>query len=116
MCIYLIKVQYSAGSWARMIARQDDRAAAMSCLLESLGGSLEAVYWDVESTAAYALADLPDAVTLAAVVTAMSKTGAFTAVEVREPLTQEQLSDALVLAADASTVYKVPGYAAMNTG
>src|SRR5215469_2060464 len=111
---YLIKAQYSAGSWARMIARQDDRAAAMSSLLESRGGSLEANYWDVESTAAYTLADLPDAITLAAIVTCMAKTGAFTAVEVHELLTQEQLSDALVLAVDASAVYKVPGYAAMG--
>jgi uncharacterized protein with GYD domain len=111
---YLIKVNYSAGSWARMIARPDDREAAMSCLLDSLGGSLEAIYWDVESTAAYALADLPDAVTLAAIVTTMAKTGAFTAVEVHEMLTQQQLSDALVLAGDASAVYKAPGYAAVG--
>jgi len=111
---FLIKARYSSGSWARMISRHDDRAAAVNSLMESYGGSLDAIYWDVESAAAYALAELPDSVTAAAVVTAMTRTGAFTGVEVHELLTQSQLRDALVLAGDASRVYKVPGYAAMS--
>jgi hypothetical protein len=42
---------------------------------------------------------------MAAVVTAITGTGAFTGVEAHELLTHSQLSDALVLAGDASRVY-----------
>lgn len=111
---FLIKGKSSNGSWACMVSRQDDRAAAVNSLMESFGGSLDAIYWDVESAAAYALVELPDAVTAAAVVTAIAKTGPFAGIEVHELLTQSQLSDALVLAGDASRVYKAPGYAAVS--
>jgi hypothetical protein len=78
--------------------------------MESFAGSLETVYWDVESAAAYALADLPDSVTAKAVLTAMTKTGAFVSLYAHELLTEEQLSEVLVLAGDDANIYKVPGY------
>jgi uncharacterized protein with GYD domain len=114
MTKFLIKGKYSSGSWARMISRHDDRTAAARSLMESLGGELDQLYWDVQSAAAYALADLPDAVTSEAIITALDATGAFRNVEAHELLTQSQLNDALALAADASRVYSVPGHSAVG--
>ena len=111
MGTFLFIVSYTNGSWARMIRRHDDRTAALTSLLETYGGSLERVAWDVESLTAYAVAGLHDAVTAAAVRTAVAQTGAFSSVEVHELLSQEQLSDVLVMARDGSNVYKAPGYA-----
>jgi hypothetical protein len=44
----------------------------------------------------------------------MATTGSFTAVEVHELLTQEQLRDVLTLARDVAQVYNAPGSAAID--
>lgn len=115
MSKFLIEGKYSSGSWARMIGRHDDRTQAARSLMQSLGGELDQLYWDAGSAAAYALADLPDSVTTEAIITALDGTGAFRSVEAHQLLTQEQLRDALTLAADASNVYRVPGRSAVGT-
>jgi uncharacterized protein with GYD domain len=114
MSRFMIKFTYSNASWARMISVADDRTSAARVLFESLGGSLERIDWDVENCAAYTVAELPDSVTAAAVLTATARTGAFIGVEAHELLTQEQLHDALMLARDAARVYEPPGSAAVE--
>ena len=56
-----------------------------------------------------AIADFPDSVAASAVQTAIIKTGAFKSVDTHELLTQQQLSERLVLARDATEVYEAPG-------
>jgi uncharacterized protein with GYD domain len=114
MSKFLIQGKYAGGSWARMIKVTDDRTGAARSLVESLGGCLESIYWDVENCTAFAVADLPDSVSAAAVITTMATTGCFTAVEVHELLTQEQLRDVLMLARDVAQVYNAPGSAAID--
>jgi uncharacterized protein with GYD domain len=109
---FMIKFTYSSGSWARMITSPDDRTTAVRTMLEIVGGSLEQLYWDVESGSAYAIADLPDVLTSAAVMGAAYKTGAFRLVEVHELITSNQMQDVLLLARTASEVYHVPGESA----
>jgi hypothetical protein len=116
MSRFMIKFTYSSASWARMINVADDRTRAGRVLMESLGGSLERIDWDVQNCAAYAVADLPDSVTAAAVLTATARTGAFIGVEAHELLTQEQMHDVLMLARDAAQVYEPPGSAAVEPG
>jgi uncharacterized protein with GYD domain len=87
----------------------DDRAAMARTLIESLGGSLECVYWEVSTRAAHAIADMPDSTCAAALTTVLSQTGAFKDVESCELFTQDQLTHVLSLAADVSQVYQVPG-------
>ena len=115
MSRFMIKFTYSSASWARMLKVADDRTRAGRVLMESLGGSLERIDWDVQNCAAYAVAELPDSVTAAAVLTATAKTGAFVAVEAHELLTQEQMHHVLVLARDAAQVYEPPGSAAVES-
>jgi uncharacterized protein with GYD domain len=112
MAKFMIKFTYSSGSRARMIKVADDRSTAVRTLVESLGGSLDVIYWDVQSSAAYGLVELPGAVAAVAVITATSKTGAFLGVEAHELLTERQIHEALTLAKDASVVYAAPGNAA----
>lgn len=101
---------------ARMLKVTDDRTRAERILMESVGGSLERIDWDVQNCAAYAVAVLPDSVTAAAVLTATARTGAFIAVEAHELLTQEQMHDVLMLARDAAQIYEPPGSAAVEPG
>jgi uncharacterized protein with GYD domain len=105
---------YSSASWARMIQVPEDRASAVAALLDHLGGSLESIYWEVGTASAHVIADLPDSVSAAAMITAAAKTGAFKKVQVHEVLTQDQLKDMEVLARSSGDVYTPPGYSAVE--
>jgi uncharacterized protein with GYD domain len=109
---FVIIMSYSGASWARMLKVPDDRAAAVSQLMEYFHGSLEAIYWEVETASAFVIANLPDSVSAAAVITAATRTGAFTDVRVHEVLTQEQLRDVVALAQSSDKVYCPPGWTA----
>ena len=78
-------------------------------IFESLGGSLECLYWELGTHDGYMIGDLPDSVTAGALYTAMTKTGAFKCMETHELLTQQQLGETLDLAKDAAQVYQAPG-------
>jgi uncharacterized protein with GYD domain len=111
---FVIIMRYSSASWARMLKAPEDRASAVAALMEHLDGSLESIYWEVETASAYVIADLPDSVSAAAVMTAATKTGAFTDVRVHEVLTQDQLRDVVTLARGSEGVYCPPGQEAIQ--
>jgi uncharacterized protein with GYD domain len=113
MLKFVMTFTYSSGSWARMLKVPEDRASAVTALMEHLEGSLVGIYWDVETASAYVIADLPDSVSAAAVITTAAKTGAFKEVHVHEVLTQDQLDQAIALAQSADDVYRPPGMAAI---
>ena len=107
---YIQIFNYSSGSWARMInSLGGDQITTVQRTLESLGGSLECMYWQVGSHDGYAIFEVPDSVTAEAVEQAMTKTGAFKSMETHELLTQKQLVETLHLAKEAAQVYEVPG-------
>ena len=114
MLKYVIKFVYTSASWARMLKVPDDRASAEAALMKHLGGSLESIYWEVETASAHVIADLPDSVSAAAVITAATKSGAFKEVRVHEVLTQDQLRDMVALAQSSADVYRPPGQAAID--
>lgn len=111
---YLLTGRYSSGSWARLVNSSDDRTAAVRSLIESLGGSLDLMYWTANDVTVHAIAEFPDAVSAKAFVTTTFKSGAFTNVEARELLTQDQLRDTLMLARSADEFYQVPGIASVE--
>ena len=114
MLKYVVRFVYSNASWARMLKVPEDRASAEGALMKHLGGSLESIYWEVETASAYVVADLPDSVSAAAVITAATKTGGFKEVDVHEVLTQDQLRDMVALAQSSEQVYRPPGQAAIE--
>jgi uncharacterized protein with GYD domain len=111
---FVIIFTYSNASWARMLKVPEDRVSAEAALMEHLHGSLEAIYWEVETASAYVIADLPDSVSAAAVIAAATKTGAFKQVHVHEVLTQDQLRDMVALAQSSDEVYRPPGHTAIE--
>ena len=106
---YFGNFTYSSGSWARLIDRPEDRTQATEKVIEALGGTLECMYWRMDSEDGVLIADFPDSVAVSAVQTAIFKTGAVKSLDVYELLTKQQLRDRLVLARDATQVYEVPG-------
>ncbi|HYK26828.1 MAG TPA: GYD domain-containing protein [Streptosporangiaceae bacterium] len=114
MAKFLMTMSYSSGSWARMLKVADDRVAAVATLLEHLHGSLEGIYWGVETAHAYVIAELPDSLSATAAVTIATETGAFKDVQVHEVLTQEQIRDVVALAKSAEGIYRPPGAAAIE--
>jgi uncharacterized protein with GYD domain len=116
MLKFVIRFTYSSASWARMLKFPEDRASAEAALMEHLGGSLESIYWEVETASAYVTADLPDSVSAAAVITAATKTGAFTEIHVHEVLTQDQLREMVALAQSSEDFYRPPGQSAAVRG
>lgn len=114
MLKYVVVFVYSSASWARMLKVPEDRASAEAALLEHLGGSLDSIYWEVETASAYVIADLPDSVSAAAAITAATKTGAFKEVHVHEVLTRDQFREMVALARSTDQVYRPPGQAAVE--
>jgi uncharacterized protein with GYD domain len=109
MSRYLFTGHYTPGSWARLVKGHDDRTTKARTLAESLGGSLDSVYWDAHTGAAHVIADFPDAVSALALRTTLLRTGAFTDVEAVELLTQDQLSDSLAMSRAAQEFFEAPG-------
>ena len=78
-------------------------------MMESFGGSLDSLHWQLGVQDALAIVDLPDSVSAAALATVVTKAGAFTRVDTHELLTQEQLLDVLALARGSADSFEVPG-------
>ena len=114
MLKFVMIFTYSSGSWARMLKVDEDRASGIAALIEHLDGSLESIYWDVETASAYVIADLPDSVSAAAVIATATQTGAFAEVHVHEVLTRHQLRDTVALAQSSRDVYRPPGQTAIE--
>lgn len=106
---YIAVGSYSCASWARMMRNMDDRLATARKFTESLGGSLECIYWEIGTRSVYAIVDMPDSAAMAAATAAITQTGAFKSVDTHELLNQEQLGDVLAVAGDVSQLYRVPG-------
>jgi uncharacterized protein with GYD domain len=112
---FIMTFSYSNASWARMLKVADDRRKAVAGLMEHLNGSLELMYWGVESGQAYVIVELPDSVSATAALTIATETGAFKDVQVHEVLTQEQLRDVVALAKSSEGYYPPPGSAAVES-
>jgi uncharacterized protein with GYD domain len=109
MAKYTILFSYTSNTWARMISSPGDRTAAVRRVLDSVGGSLECVYWMLGTNDGIVIFDVPDSVSAAAVSVAVTSTGAFEHVETHELLTQEHLGAVLQQARDATHAYQPPG-------
>jgi uncharacterized protein with GYD domain len=107
---YASFVSWSSASWARMIDNADDRIAETRRVLESVGGTLESVYWlPLATHDVLLISEVPDTITAAAVTFAVTSKGAEHKIETYELLTLEQLREALTVAADTRRIYRPPG-------
>jgi uncharacterized protein with GYD domain len=109
MSKYAIFFTYSSDTWARMISNPGDRTAATRRLADSVGGSVDSLYWMFGAHDGILIADVPDAVSAAALSVAVGSTGAFKQLETHELFTQDQLGQMLARAGQAAQAYQPPG-------
>jgi uncharacterized protein with GYD domain len=102
---YLIEASYTAEG-AKGLAREggSSRRKAVEEMVKALHGTLEVFYFAFGSSDVFAIADLPDAVTAAALSLAINQTGA---VELKSIvlMTPEEMDQA----AKKSVTYRAPG-------
>ena len=109
MTKYVTLFTYTSEAWARMIQNPGDRTAAVRRLAESLGGSVECVYWMLGGYDGIIIIDVPDSISGAALSVTVGSTGAFKNLQTHELLTQEELGQALSRSKDAAQAYRPPG-------
>ena len=109
MAKYVTFFTYTSDTWARMIQSPGDRTAAIRQLTDSLGGSVECIYWMFGTHDGIVIADMPDSISAAVLSVTVGSTGAFKSLESHELLTQEQLSQALSRSKDSMQAYQPPG-------
>jgi uncharacterized protein with GYD domain len=106
---YVSFFTYSSETWGRMISAPGDRAAALRQVLDSVGGSLDAMYWMFGDYDGMVIFDAPDSASAAAVSIAAGSSGAFKHLETHELFTQAQLGETLARAKSTTQVYRAPG-------
>jgi len=108
---YVLFFSYTSETWARMTDSPGDRTKVVSQVVESLGGSLESLYWMLGPHDGIGIAQLPDSAHAAALSVMITSTGAFKSVQTHELLTQDQLIETMSLASSAGRAYRRPGQA-----
>jgi uncharacterized protein with GYD domain len=105
MTRYLIQASYTAeGVRGLLKDGGSDRRAAVAKMIEGLGGVSECFYFAFGENDVYAIAQLPDNATAAAVSLAITATGAVTT-NVVVLLTPEEIDEA----AKKTVAYRAPG-------
>jgi uncharacterized protein with GYD domain len=103
---YLVKACYSADGIKGVLKEGGSgRAAAVTQLAESLGGSVEAFYFAFGDSDAYVILDLPDNATAAAVAAAVGGSGALSSYETVVLLDPAEIDEAVKKTAN----YRPPG-------
>ena len=107
MALYLTKFSYTPETWARLIARPEDRRAAATTYIESVGGTLHGFWYAFGPHDGYTLWEAPDHVSMAAVAIALGSGGAIGSLETTVLLTVDETLEALGRAGQVR--YRPPG-------
>jgi uncharacterized protein with GYD domain len=104
---YLLLFGLTGEAIKRFVAKPSDRASVVRELTESVGGSLESYYWMFGQYDGAAIVSLPDSHTAAALVLAVTSSGAFRGFETHELI---EASDLAAIAERARGItYQPPG-------
>ena len=107
MPLYLSSFSYTPATWARLIARPEDRRTAARAYVESVGGTLHGFWYAFGAHDGYNLWEAPDNESMAAVALAIGSGGALSSVETTVLLTVDETLDALGKAGQVG--YRAPG-------
>jgi len=106
--LYLFRFGYSTEAWAALMENpQDRREFLASRVFADYGGRLPGVWYAFGEHDGYALVELPDNVTAAAVSVAVSATGSFRSFETVVLLSADEMVEAVKRANDFA--YAKPG-------
>ena len=107
MPLYLTRFSYTPETWARLIGSPEDRRAAATEYVESVGGRLHGFWYAFGEYDGYTLWEAPDNVSMAAVALALSSGGALSSVETTVLMTVDETLEALRKAEQVQ--YRPPG-------
>ena len=107
MPLYLSKFSYTPETWARMLAKPEDRRPAAQTYIESVGGKLHGFWYAFGEHDGYNLWEAPDNVSMAATAIAIGAGGALSSIQTTVLLTVEETIDALRKAKQIK--YRPPG-------
>ncbi len=110
MAKYVMFFSYTSETWAGLINHPEDRVTVARQVVESVGGTLESIYWMLGDRDGLAIVDAPDSVTAAAISLAVTGSGAFKHNETRALLSQDELTGALRRAQELATAFRPPGH------
>ena len=100
---------YKPETWNQFLMKPGDRTAAVRDLAESVGGSVETMYFMFGDRDGFVVLDVPDRDAAAAIGIAVNSSGAFSHMETRELISPEDLPAVLEKAASARESYRPPG-------
>jgi uncharacterized protein with GYD domain len=106
MPTYLTAFSLTSDTWAKLVAKPEDRREALSPLIESLGGKLLGYWYAFGDVDGYALFEVPDDVTAAGFLVKVGASGALS-LSTTKLLTVEEMVEALGRAGDVG--YRPPG-------
>jgi uncharacterized protein with GYD domain len=104
---YLFRFSYTPESWAALIDHPEDRREMLATRVFAFGGQLQGFWYSFGEHDGYALVELPDNVSAAAVMAAVSATGSLRHLEAIVLVTAEDMVEALGRAQEFG--YKQPG-------
>ena len=95
MAHYLFQGGYAPEAWAGLIENPEDRTAVVRAALESIGGTLEALYFAFGADDFVGLAEVPDKIQAAAVSIAVASTGRYRNFRLTPLLTAQEMVQAM---------------------
>ena len=107
MPLYLTRFSYTPETWAKLIKNPEDRRAAATKYIESVGGKLHGFWYAFGDHDGYNLWEAPDNVSMAATALAISAGGAVSSFHTTVLMTVEETVVALQKA--GSIAYRTPG-------
>jgi uncharacterized protein with GYD domain len=105
---YLALFSYSDAAMAAMIENPEDREPAVRRVVESVGGTLESLYWMFGTHDGLAVVDVPDSVTMAGISSAIRSTGTVVS-ETHELFTTGDIRRILSTAREVNGHFTRPG-------
>ena len=107
MALYLTRFSYTPATWAKLMKNPEDRRAAATKYIESVGGKLHGFWYAFGDHDGYNLWEAPDNVSMAATAIAITGGGALSSLQTTVLLTVEETLAALKKASSIS--YRPPG-------
>jgi uncharacterized protein with GYD domain len=107
MPFYLTRFSYAPATWAKLMKNPEDRRAAATKYIESVGGKLHGFWYAFGEHDGYNLWEAPDNVSMAATAIAIGGGGALSSLQTTVLLTVEETLAALEKA--SSITYRPPG-------
>jgi uncharacterized protein with GYD domain len=107
MPLYLVQLKQSSATFQNLIDNPEDRRPAASALMESVGGKLHGYWYAFGEYDVLALAELPDNVTAAALISKLAASGAWSGGASTVLLTVDEMVEAYRRAGDIE--YRAPG-------